>query len=964
MTTYHKLSYLRQVATIDEPPSQAQADSVRILIQEPLMASYFFSVATSKYWIDDLINGMDKHQTNPEIFRYYYPYIFNLAETDSDRFIEITNQFKHSFDYYGYIQIIKIACGLSSTEAINLYPVIESYLNRSGQKSAGSIVDYIRHISQTNEGLNLSLSIIPALISFRPIKPETHDELHPYFSSQKAAPVIDSSSYKDLLVDAVHPLALTRPRETTRLLIESVDEMLHLVTEPQEAASTVRSDHSEIWCRRLDEVGEYDDAKAALVYTLTFSCENLFRNSTEDALHLDSALRGQPWLVFKRLRQHLYANFITELVKPWIREFILTHTDYSEWDHHYEFQQMVQKACETFGEDLLTKPERKTIFDAILSGPSKDRAREWMGDRFTEEGFKKRQDYFHRKQLRPFASILFGRYKQIYKILISTGEENLTDDDYSPVGRSQSGFVSYRSPLPPDEIEQLRDEDLLNYINTWEASHRDIKDWLIEINISALAGAFETVLRQKIFPDASRAKFWFDNKGLILRPIYVRFLLKALQGEIKDGNFTYLDAALDICQWVLMMPQNSNPNDSTVDGHEESSERPEWSPVRRGVVDFVGACVGKDAKTPITARAVLSELLTALCTQPDLRLDQVKDTTQNQRDYLTDAINNTRGIALENVIDLGFWLLRESPNGPTPEVGTILDHRFAISDSLPVTFPEYALLGRQFGNLVILDDKWATSHKNLIFPKDNNDLWEIAFGTFVRFNNPYKRPFNILYNDYIFALDQLDPTAEDDQGRKGWTQALGNHVFMFYIWGDYSLTGSDSLLNKFYEKTISHPKCWANLFDHVGRLLRNTTENLATALKVRIIAFAEWRLAQQNQEELAAYTFWLEAESLDPEWRLKTFSKILDFAPGRDVATSIKLDAMNELLPSYPDLVAECFYKLTRGLEKNDFIYLQPEKAKPILSSGLKSRNKETIIYAEQARELLLQAGRFTFLEV
>ena len=371
----------------------------------------------------------------------------------------------------------------------------------------------------------------------------------------------------------------------------------------------------------------------------------------------------------------------------------------------------------------------------------------------------------------------------------------------------------------------------------------------------------------------------------------------------------------------------------------------------------------KDAKTPTNHRSELAELIHLICTQPDPRLDGGHPVILSHRDPLTEAINNPRSIALEHVIDFGYWIRRQAPSDNIPEVGRILSARLSIVESLPLTLPEYAMFGQQFANIIALDEKWAITHRKILFPQENVDAWAVAFSTYVRFTNPYRRPFEVLREDYLNALSQLDTTSTDEEAPRAFSEQLGHHLFMFYLWGMYSLTGPDSLLRMYYDKTASQPKHWAALFDHAGRLLRNTTGDIEPPVMKRVIEFADWRIEQGNKVELSQFTFWLSAKSLDARWRLETFSKILDTVASRDTRSTINLDDLNDLLPTNEDLVVECFSKLVQGLAKDDQLYIFPEKAKPILRIGLSSPKESVRAYAEAARESLLKASRFEFLD-
>jgi hypothetical protein len=282
-------------------------------------------------------------------------------------------------------------------------------------------------------------------------------------------------------------------------------------------------DLSEIWCRRLDKpVRDYQNVKETLVHTLAYACEQVYAKAPESIDALDQALRNQRWKVFRRLRQYLYALHLNDRTLPWIREMILGHDDYSKWKHHYEFQLMIRKVSEHFGPRLLNESERSAIFDAILSGPSKEDFREWMGERYSDEAFQQRRRHFHRMQLRPFAVLLNGEIRHYFDELEGEAQaEAVTDDSYSPYGGVTGGTVSYRSPKSAEELESFTDEELLSYLNDWDEEHRDKDNWLVEINISALAGVFQSLFKERIVPDGERLSFWMARRDYIARPIYV-----------------------------------------------------------------------------------------------------------------------------------------------------------------------------------------------------------------------------------------------------------------------------------------------------------------------------------------------------------------------------------------------------------------------------------------------------------
>ena len=62
-------------------------------------------------------------------------------------------------------------------------------------------------------------------------------------------------------------------------------------------------------------------------------------------------------------------------------------------------------------------------------------------------------------------------------------------------------------------------------------------------------------------------------------------------------------------------------------------------------------CLKKGVDVPVAARGQLAKLLEMLCTQYDRHLDQQEEDPLNRNDLIDEAINNTRGRALEALLN-------------------------------------------------------------------------------------------------------------------------------------------------------------------------------------------------------------------------------------------------------------------------------------------------------------------------
>lgn len=962
-------------------PTDEMIEKVLSSVKKETDRQYFFSKLENPLWVEPLQER--GYFSNPPVLKSlpdgyvqfpHWPelsYLVAIAKEATDQVVDIVLSLPKTDNPRVYDDILAIALRLEGQETARLLPKLLEYTELKSQFLAHRYPELLEHWTgqgNIDEALEIAKKLIPFQADPREQEKRQARRKNPSSggSTLEPSPRFHEWEYLQILEKGVAPLAELQPYQVASLLIKAVAGMIRMGMHQDYLDKGRDQDYSEIWCRRVDKPDrDYQAVKGTLVNTLTKACEQVYEKDPGSVDALDKTLRKKRWRVFKRLRQHLYASYPNEQTLPWIREFILEHKDYSKWDHHYEFQLMIRKASEHFGTKLLSEDEGKAIFDAILSAPSKDDFQESMGDRYTDEAFEQRQRYFHHVQLRPFATLIQGNVRSYFEELeVEAEADPVTDESYSPYGGVRGGTVSYRSPKPAEELENLTDEELLTYLNEWDDEHRDKDNRLVEINISALAGVFLSLFKDNIAPNGERLDFWMERRDEIARPVYVATMVKAMLEMVKEKDFKNLDQWIEFCTWVLSHP-DSERIEGEAEPRDESRDRPDWGSSRRAVVDFIQTCVSKDTEAPINARKSIANVLQQVCTQYDWRLDGDHPVLLNRNDPIAEAINNTRSRGIESLINFGFWVLRNVPEDPIPEVPDILSKRLAKDAEISLTRLERALLGMHFDNLCTLNREWATDQREVIFPQLDEPVWRDAFGSYIRYNPPVKATFEILRGEFEYAIENLAMLVSEEGDGKDLIDRLGQQLFIiYYLWEAYPLTGDDSLLARFYGKTGDDKQRWAKLFDHAGRSLSNSGKHLDKELTDRAIAYFDWRFEVAEPQELQEFTFWLEAECLDPEWRLRSYAKVLDLENGKEVGVSLELRALNRLLPDYPSLVVECFAKITDAMDQSSQLYISADEATPILRAGLNDEDPDVRNNAERARENLLRFARFDFLEL
>lgn len=961
------------------PPTDEMVEKVLLSVKKETDRQYFFSKLNNPLWIGPLRargyfncpprvmhlpNGFVQYPNWPEL-----TYLEIVAKDAPEEIIEIALGLPKTDNPRIYDGILEIALKLEGKQSAKLFPKIIEYTELDNQFLAHRYPELLRYWA-TQGNIDEALEVTNRLIQFQEDlrsaakQRQRRKDPNDFGTSLEPTPRVGPWEYQEILEKGVRPLAEIAPYDVARILTAATSNMIRMRTHPEDFDKGRSEDHSEIWCRRLDKCRHgQNDAPKALVHTLTYACEQVYEKAPESIEELDQCLRIQHWKVFRRLRQHLYALHPSDLTLPWIREFVLEHRDYAKWSHHFEFQRMIRNASEHFGHSFLSDSNKICIFEAITSGPSKENFRAWMGDEYSEEAFRKRQRFFHRKQFRPFASLLSGEVRSYYDRLETEFQDDpLSDDSYSPLGEVRSGWVASQSPKSAEEMGNFTDEELLVFLNAWDEQLHDTDDWLVEINASALADEFQSLFKTNIVTDGERLDFWMTQRDRIARPIYVAAIVKAMQQLVKDKDFTNLDHWIEFCLWTLSHSDSEEAQDQP-EPNKESGDNPNWGSSRRAVVDFIDACVDRDADAPVTARDGLADLLLEVCTQFDWRLDHDRPVLLNRDDPITEAINNTRSRALESLVHFGFWVRRHFPEDPVSEVTNTLSKRMSVDAEFPLTRPEHALLGMHFGDLYTLNREWAIGKREVLFPQSDLGVWRDAFASFFQFNRPAKLTFEILRDEFEHAIENLNVLTEKHDSRE-LVDRLGQHLFTYYLWEVYPLAGNESLLERFYDKTNDDRKRWAQLFDYVGHSLRNSGEHLDKELTDRAVAYFDWRFEAAEPVELQEFTFWLEAECLDAEWRLRTYSKILDLGGGKGVGLSIEVRALSKLLHDYLPLVVECFAKITDAMDQGTHSHILAGEAKPILKAGLNAEDSQIRKNAERARENLLRIGRFDFLDL
>jgi hypothetical protein len=832
----------------------------------------------------------------------------------------------------------------------------------------------LAHWATRDESTPAALELAASLLPFQPdpreaekiarreTEPEAWDTLlEPY-------PKFESWSYQRILEDGVRPLSKRVPWETANMLIQTLVGYIALKFHGPDGIWERKhgDDHSAVWCTRVSGFeGEHREPNAALAHALTAASEEVCRRGDRGhVVALDGALREARWRIFTRIRHYLYAQY-PALFRDEIRKDILSFSDYAEDDYGREMAEMIQSSTRHFGAGLLSPEEYNAIVTSILKGPDYEAYKKFMAEEFTEANFVRRRNYLHRQQLWPFEAILTGEGLSRFQEASAALTDAPTLDNYSPVDFGGGRDIISESPISQEELAAMPDQDLIRYLNDWDRPQRDRERWWVTFDQYGLVGAFIGCIEKA----PARFAAWTDQWSQLSRPIFLRGVIDLGTRTVEARNFAQLNMWLHVCEAALNKPIRLDVD--TRELTEESAEKPRWERVRGAVEAFGKACLKDNSGYPLAEIPTLANIVKQLCLGPDTTLDCADSIYRDSNDPISTAINTTRGRALELAETMVFWLRKANSTEHAAKAQElfvrIIDTRF--SDGPELTDPEKALLAVHFVNLLVIDKAWAQHRLPQIFNRDPLPAWLLAFGNFLRYTHAQNALFEVLQDEYRFALDHLGELRENDGDRRHTRESsvdsLGLHLFFFYMWGRYTLAGSDSLVKDYLEKAT--PDELETLVRHAGASFERS-KGMREDQKVRARDFLDSRISAAEKAragtppiEFHGIYGWLKCEQFPADWRLRSFLRLLNLNISVDAA-ALYVECLHSMLPDNLALVIECFAKLSTKAKDPNF-YIDTKEGKAILLAGSKSKDDAVRSLTREARENLVDAGKSEFLD-
>lgn len=669
---------------------------------------------------------------------------------------------------------------------------------------------------------------------------------------------------------------------------------------------------------------------------------------------VDKLLQSDDWLLFRRLRWQLYADFPSITLDSARAEVLLRIGQFRKIDsgfgrENYEFVQLLVSHVAQHGKSFLTADEIETYVNVVLAGPLDNDGKLVKCD----------DNHFYQMQLWPIAPLLEGRQLQAYENCCREIPK-ITLENYRPYGSRGviGGEVITIAPEEAESLGEMSDEQLWAFLNTWEAKEDHAAGRWIQESVYVLASKFADLV------DAQAQRFnpanqWWKN--ISRREFFEKLLERAASriartqnsgaGILEPPSLREWDNWFGTASWVMSQG---------------------WQ--RTSVSRFIAQACETKFDLPDEYCSACGELLRQLFREPDPRL---MGNENAHRDWLTTAINSVHGEALDAVLNLA---LRQKNAGQEIEtwIFELLKNRLARADESPAIF---ALLGARLRFLVYLFEKELSVEPELLFPSSRPSHRAAAVMAHFVYDQPWDAILRAFPNFLNVALQTLAETETSEEPfsnetRRNFGAKIGIHIAC-YDWHGALGSDANAFLDRFFE--IANKTSRTAAIGQIGTIWRNAPKDPSNgALPARAMDIFQKRLSHiagvlksnpslitDYETELTAYSKLLRCESFPLGWRVEAVKEALRLLAKVPRSYHL-LRAITEfgILPERNEAMLSLLLILLQKPSDELRWSMQFKDLAPVIEKGLASDNPQVRRLAESCKDLLLRMGLNEFLEV
>ena len=851
--------------------------------------------------------------------------------------------------------IIEIALRVSPDEAVKLAPKVLKWVrNNYSRWITEKCVQLVRHLA-TGGQRDSAFALAKEILWFDPDPKLAEKQAERAKSESIFGTTPDPQArteeweYEQVLKQAIPALAELDLTGTIDLLCSVIARHIELSNFDRESHQPY--DGSVYWRSAVETGRWYQNYTDLLVDAIRDVAESYLGKSSASFDAIQAPLLSYNWDIFTRIWLHLIRKFPTVAGEK--VERALTHKRFfTGHEFKREYFCLIQERFAS-----LSNESKQQILEWIDAGPDEELlklyARDWNGNPVGQDLIDRQVRAWKRDKLHAIRNSISNSWRKQYDDLIT----ELGEPQHPEFGvfRGEPEWGP-KSPKSQEELAALSTDAIVAFLQSWQAP----KEWM-DPSPEGLARAFQAVVKRRA-NDLSAAASRFED----IDPTYARALISGLSDAVREGQQIVWQPVLNLCRWILNQPIE-------VPGRPKSDRRwdqgdPDWNWTRQSIARLVrDGCERVSGGIPFEFRNLVWELISVLTNDENPSADYEQNHAGSFRP-ITLSINTTRGEAMHAVMAYASWVRRnigkdEPANFQAmPEVAELLERRLALE--LEPTLTIRSVYGQNLPRLISIDREWVVKHLEKIFPlqRERSDYWDIAWSSYIIFNQCYTSAYDVLKEQYAEAIRRLSEGGLTTQEANP-NESLADHLMILYWIGHLKL--DDALLTEFYDRAPDELR--AHALEFVGRALKNSDnvpaeqiERLKTLWQKRLAANTEKGKERKSSKELAQFAVWFWSGKFDDDWALEQLIACMkaseDFE--REFFVLERLTQISEKMPLKSLLALELLIKAAH--RKRNYFHGEKE-ARTIIENGARSLDATAQKKAREIANYLLSLRYFEF---
>lgn len=783
-----------------------------------------------------------------------------------------------------------------------------------------------------------------------------------------------------------------------------------------EAAHVDDAEHDEsyVWRPAVEEHTQnapkgFRASRNALVSAVRDVAEQLIRDGKATTFQVVDILEQFRAPIFARLAMHLLRVFPSQ-ARDAVASYLTTRKYFDRLCYRHEYALL-----SGVGFKLLTPEEQQTILGWIA--PTPDQAlsiplRDQVATEGAEDGegtVEDDLDPWRLERLTPFADDLTSMWKARYDELV---QRYGVPEHPDFVMYFTAGWVDNTAgAVTAEQLRAMTVPQLIEYLKTWAPSESwrgPSREGVGQLLAEAISADPEPFAR-----DAER----FAD----LHPVYLAAVFQGFERALNRKAAFPWDAILLLAQHCLSrstrkeetterdMSENresANDNDRGTSAEGMASDAGGAGVDKRNESGFAsntdGSATGEIASFAWVRSTIAHLLERALAGHPvpiarELQsavwgvlaplTSDVDPSPEVERRFGGDnmdpaslAINSVRGVALHATILYALWSRTfdeasaqegsATSDGRTEmfaqEVAAVLDAHLNVT--LDQSLAIRSVYGQRFPLLAVLDPRWAEEHVAAILPpeEEQHRFWETAWDVYVLYNQPNRRTWALLRDEYGRALDRLGTPAA---GRKhpGEADARTIEHLVELAWtGEIPIGEPGTVLDRAFARASD--QLLGVVTSHVGLRVVNTKGGLQDAIRQQLQNLWQWRMtsalecdAAAHQQELAAFGWWYGSGHFDTAWALAQLGKVLALTGGRIEGAHLVLERLAETPAEALGQALDCLNQLVNSSRFDDYLGTWDPQIGNVLAAVGERGDFETRAQARRLINQLVARGYVSF---